>query len=185
MEESIQRAFLDLEVEGVRLRLRLVVRRGRRPAVLLLHGFGSTKEDFADLASYPGFEDRTIVMYDAPGFGETECSDLSVLSMSFLQNVAGRVLQELALPRVPIVGHSMGGLTALLLSARRGTSTEGTAWGSGRLPRAARKPAGHDRNWCAYPSRVDRGLEAQSARIRAIAASENVNRPSPRRPTAR
>lgn len=112
----MQRAFLDLEVAGVGLRVGLLIRRGCRPPVLFLHGFGSTKEDYADLALHPGFEDRTIVAYDAPGFGETECSDLSALSMPFFNNVAGRVIAELGLGRVHVVGHSMGGLTALLLA---------------------------------------------------------------------
>lgn len=77
---------VDLTVHGVEIDL-AVARRisaSTAPPMVLLHGFGSTKEDFVDLIFYPPFGDRTLIAYDAPGCGETTCSDLSILSIEFL-----------------------------------------------------------------------------------------------------
>ena len=109
----MERGFLDIEVEGVRLRVAAMHRDGPRAPVVFLHGFGSTKEDYADVAGYPQFDGRPIVAFDAPGCGETDCADLSALSIPFLQQTAARVLECYGLRRFHLVGHSMGGLTAL------------------------------------------------------------------------
>ena len=44
---------LALEVNGASLELDTLVSHGRKPPVLFLHGFGSTKEDYADFAQFP------------------------------------------------------------------------------------------------------------------------------------
>lgn len=106
----------DFVVDGVRLRLAALIREGTRAPLLLLHGFGSTKEDFADLALLPQFRDRTIIAYDAPGFGDTRCSDYRALSIPFLQKTAERLIGTHGFDRYHLIGHSMGGLTGLLLA---------------------------------------------------------------------
>lgn len=113
---SVETQFHDLVVEGVRIRLAAFIREGTRVPLLLLHGFGSTKEDFADLALLPQFRDRTIIAYDAPGFGETQCSDHRTLSIPFLQKTAERLIAIHGFERFHLLGHSMGGLTGLLLA---------------------------------------------------------------------
>lgn len=113
---SVETQFHDLVVKGVRLRLAVFIREGIRVPLLLLHGFGSTKEDFADLALLPEFRDRTIIAYDAPGFGETRCSDYRALSIPFLQKTAERLIAIYGFDRFHLIGHSMGGLTGLLLA---------------------------------------------------------------------
>lgn len=110
---------LTLLVEGAALRIACLSRSGRRAPLLLLHGFGSTKEDYADLMRHPRFSDRTIVAYDAPGFGESGADDLSGLTVPFLTEIAEEVVDQLGLGRFHLAGHSMGGLTALLLANRR------------------------------------------------------------------
>lgn len=110
------KTYTELERDGVRMRIASIVREGTGTPILLLHGFGSTKEDFADLVFHPGFHGRPIIAYDAPGFGETECESLSDLSVPFLQGTAEAVIAHHSLRRFHLVGHSMGGLTALLLA---------------------------------------------------------------------
>jgi len=56
--------------------------------------------------------------YDAPGCGATTCTDLSAISVTFLVDTAEAVLDRLGIERFHLVGHSMGGLTALLLAHR-------------------------------------------------------------------
>jgi len=107
---------LNLRVDGVGLHVATVGRGGELAPIVFLHGFGSTKEDYADIALRPAFTGRPFLAYDAPGCGETSCDDLPEISIPFLVKTAQTVLQHAGIGRFHLVGHSMGGLTALLLA---------------------------------------------------------------------
>jgi pimeloyl-ACP methyl ester carboxylesterase len=123
-EEATPRAtgwnhdVLDLDVDSGSLRLDTLVRTGEQAPVLFLHGFGSTKEDYADFVRLPELEAHPFVAYDAPGFGRSVISDPSLVSIPFLVDVAEAVLDRLGIEEYHVVGHSMGGLTALMLADR-------------------------------------------------------------------
>ena len=93
-----------------------IQRGGELAPVLFLHGFGSTKEDYADIVRHAALDGRHSIAYDAPGCGETCCSDLTRISIPFLVKTALKVLESLGIERFHLVGHSMGGLTALMLA---------------------------------------------------------------------
>ncbi len=107
---------LHLRVEGVGLKVATVGRGGDLAPMVFLHGFGSTKEDYVDIAHQPAFAGRPFLAYDAPGCGETSCEDLSKISIPFLVTTAQTVLQRAGIRHFHLVGHSMGGLTALMLA---------------------------------------------------------------------
>ena len=107
---------LSLDLEGVGLTVALSRRTGETAPIVFLHGFGSTKEDYVDIAYDASFAGRPFVAYDAPGCGETVCGDLSKVSIPFLVQTARAVLREARIERFHLVGHSMGGLTGLLLA---------------------------------------------------------------------
>lgn len=86
--------------------------------VVFLHGFGSTKEDYADFVRVPDLDGRGFIAYDAPGFGRSVGHDLSRVTIAFLADVADAVLGRLGVDEFHVVGHSMGGLTALMLADR-------------------------------------------------------------------
>src|SRR5919199_1029023 len=113
---GLVRGRLALTVDGVPLDLSVASRAGDGPSVLFLHGFGGTKEDYADAALLPALAGRPLIAYDAPGCGETTCGDLSAVSVPFLVATAQALLAALDVGRFTLVGHSMGGLTALLLA---------------------------------------------------------------------
>jgi pimeloyl-ACP methyl ester carboxylesterase len=69
-------------------------RDGTGVPLVFLHGFGSTKEDYADVIHRREFADLPVLAYDAPGCGETECSDLSAISIPFLVSTALSVLEQ-------------------------------------------------------------------------------------------
>lgn len=103
-------------VEGVELDIAVVHRDGDGSPIVFLHGFGSTKEDYADIVRHLAFAGRPFLAYDAPGCGESKCADLSRISIPFLVATALSVLEHVNFERFHLVGHSMGGLTALMLS---------------------------------------------------------------------
>jgi pimeloyl-ACP methyl ester carboxylesterase len=107
---------LGLEVDGVAIGLSTMQRGGSRVPLVFLHGFGSTKEDYADVALLAAFDGRPVFAYDAPGCGESTCQDLSAISVPFLVRTAQAALAAAGIERFHLVGHSMGGLTALLLA---------------------------------------------------------------------
>ncbi|MFM0594738.1 alpha/beta fold hydrolase [Paraburkholderia dilworthii] len=113
---DIKRETLELNVRGVDLNISSLHRLGNGEPIVFLHGFGSTKEDYADIARLPAFAGRPFVAYDAPGCGDSECGDLSALSIPFLVDTARAVLNRLDVQRFHLVGHSMGGLTSLMLA---------------------------------------------------------------------
>jgi pimeloyl-ACP methyl ester carboxylesterase len=100
----------------VGLKLAAAGRDGDLVPIVFLHGFGSTKEDYVDLACQPAFTGRPFLAYDAPGCGETVCEDLPAISIPFLVKTAQAMLDHAGIRRFHLVGHSMGGLTALLLA---------------------------------------------------------------------
>ena len=107
---------LALSIDGVGLTIATLRRGGEHAPIVFLHGFGSTKEDYADIARQPAFAGSPFLAYDAPGCGETSCEDLSKISIPFLVKTAETALQRSGIQRFHLVGHSMGGLTALLLA---------------------------------------------------------------------
>lgn len=107
---------LDLTFPEGSVRLAYLYRSGPKPPLVCLHGFGSTKEDYADLAMRPEFDERSLIFWDAPGCGASEVSAAQLLSIPFLVKVAVAACDALGLERFHLSGHSMGGLTALLLA---------------------------------------------------------------------
>lgn len=109
---------IPLTVLQVPLTVSALHRTGAAEPIVFLHGFGSTKEDYADIALYPEFDDHPFLAYDAPGCGQTICGDLSQVSIPLLVDTALAMLAHVGFERFHLVGHSMGGLTALMLADR-------------------------------------------------------------------
>ncbi len=100
-------------VAGHRLRY---VRAGHGPAVVLVHGFGSSLYTWKD--QIPGLAtDHEVVALDLPGFGLSDRpADLSIEDLP--RAVAG-LMDRLEIPRAALVGSSMGGATAAIVAGRR------------------------------------------------------------------
>jgi pimeloyl-ACP methyl ester carboxylesterase len=116
MEREFVSSVVALDVQGVEVEVAAIHRTGALAPIVFLHGFGSTKEDFADIVRHSAFNGHPFLAYDAPGCGETRCADLSRISIPFLVETAWAMLQRLGFERFHLVGHSMGGLTALMLA---------------------------------------------------------------------
>jgi len=116
MAKEFNRSVTALEVQGVAVDVAAIHRPGHLEPIVFLHGFGSTKEDYADIVRQAGFNGHPFLAYDAPGCGESRCADLSRVSIPFFVDTAFAVLGSMGIERFHLVGHSMGGLTALMLA---------------------------------------------------------------------
>ncbi|OLL33147.1 alpha/beta hydrolase [Burkholderia sp. SRS-W-2-2016] len=116
MPAEFNRAQFEFSIDGTALDVAAIHRDGDKAPIVFLHGFGSTKEDYADIVRHAQFAGHPFVAYDAPGCGETHCADMSKISIPFLMETALAVLDRVGFERFHLVGHSMGGLTALMLA---------------------------------------------------------------------
>jgi pimeloyl-ACP methyl ester carboxylesterase len=113
---GMQSATLRLTIRGRTSRIAVLRRAGRLAPLVCLHGFGSTKDDYADLALRSDFDGRDLVLFDAPGCGGSTLDDPEALSIPFLVDTAIAACDALGLERFHLAGHSMGGLTGLMLA---------------------------------------------------------------------
>jgi pimeloyl-ACP methyl ester carboxylesterase len=85
---------------------------GHGPAVLLVHGFGGAKEDFADHLEPLGAHFR-VVTFDHRGHGESDGPpDPAAYSFDRLAADVVAVADALGIDRFRLLGHSMGGMVA-------------------------------------------------------------------------
>ena len=85
---------------------------GNGPAVLLVHGFGGAKEDFADHLEALGVHSR-VVTFDHRGHGESDGpTDPGAYSIDRLAADVIGVADALGIDRFRLLGHSMGGMVA-------------------------------------------------------------------------
>lgn len=118
MSQEFNQVQFSFSVDDTALNISTIHRDGDKTPILFLHGFGSAKEDYADIVRYAEFAGHPFVAYDAPGCGETECADLLKVSIPFLMETALALIERVGFDRFHLVGHSMGGLTALMLAHR-------------------------------------------------------------------
>jgi pyruvate dehydrogenase E2 component (dihydrolipoamide acetyltransferase) len=112
MDESAPR---DIEAGGRRLRV-LDIGQGDGAPLVLLHGFGADLN--AWMFNQPALADgRRVVAIDLPGHGgsvkEVGAGDAETFTVA-----VSDALTALAIDRVHLVGHSMGGAIALVLAGK-------------------------------------------------------------------
>lgn len=88
---------------------------GRGETVVLLHGFGDSKDSFVD-AVHPLLAEHRVVMPDLPGFGEATYDSGFDHRLAHLAAILIRFIEGLGAERVHLVGNSLGGALALRLA---------------------------------------------------------------------
>jgi pimeloyl-ACP methyl ester carboxylesterase len=110
-ESAVTYEKMRLSVDGVDLSIATVRRGGELAPIVFLHGFGSTKEDYVDIAHTgapsPGLRSSATTHRDAG----TPPARTFEICIAFLVKTAQAVLHRTGLQRFHLVGHSMGGLT--------------------------------------------------------------------------
>ncbi|KAJ5088370.1 hypothetical protein N7456_011986 [Penicillium angulare] len=115
---SLTYSTIPLQVQGVNLNVSTVSNLNSQPPILFLHGFGSCKEDLADIVIQKDLQQHGYLAFDAPGCGHTTSDKLSATDIPFLVATAEALLSHFNITKFHLMGHSMGGLTALLLAHR-------------------------------------------------------------------
>lgn len=87
---------------------------GEGPVILLIHGLPGSVRDYRYLA--PHLDAYRRIRVDLPGFGGTSRQGRTIWSLEQRAALLVGVLDELRVPRVVAVGHSMGGPIALALA---------------------------------------------------------------------
>lgn len=83
---------------------------GSGPALMLVHGFGGAKEDFSDQLEDLATDHRVVTL-DLRGHGESDGpEDEAKYSLDRFSADLANVLDALAVDRVRLLGHSMGGM---------------------------------------------------------------------------
>ncbi|MGQ4360130.1 alpha/beta fold hydrolase [Streptomyces sp. SAS_272] len=123
---AVHRADRVMAVDGVRLDTSYFTAggSGRRPAVLLAHGFGGSKDDVRQQAEQLARDGYAVLTWSARGFGEStgriglndpkgEVADVSRL-IDWLAKQPDVRLDKPGDPRVGVAGASYGGAVSLL-----------------------------------------------------------------------
>jgi pimeloyl-ACP methyl ester carboxylesterase len=85
---------------------------GHGPALLLVHGFGGAKEDFAEHVDALAALHR-VVTFDHRGHGESDDpTDVSAYSLDRMAEDVTNVADALGIDSFRLLGHSMGGMVA-------------------------------------------------------------------------
>jgi len=102
-----------------------LLKRGGSPSVVFVHGLGAAKNSFD-----PFFEDKTfgrftLASVDLPGCGHSDHPMGFSYSMKDQANLVLNWIRDLALTRIVLVGHSMGGVICLLVAEKLGSRVTG------------------------------------------------------------
>jgi 3-oxoadipate enol-lactonase len=98
--------------DGVELVATLAETRADAPGLLLVHGFGGAKEDFADHLEALA-RDHRVVVFDHRGHGESDGpDDVSAYSLERLARDTVAVADAFGFDTFRLLGHSMGGMVA-------------------------------------------------------------------------
>jgi len=89
--------------------------RADRGRLLLVHGFGGAKEDFADWIDPLTATGWEVVAYDQRGHGESSGGEQTFSLQIFVDDLLALV-DELKWDRFVLLGHSMGGMVAQLVA---------------------------------------------------------------------
>lgn len=94
------------------------IRPGKHETIVYLHGLGSTKYDFFDAVNREGLSNFTLFAFDFPGCGNSNYFDQSTLDIDDLVEITYKMASSLELANLTLIGHSMGGLVALLFAEK-------------------------------------------------------------------
>ncbi|HEV2863938.1 MAG TPA: alpha/beta hydrolase [Pyrinomonadaceae bacterium] len=113
-----------VEVGGSRIHY---LEQGSGPALLLLHGLGSSMRSFTHSLLPRLAEDFRVVIMERPGSGNSTRPAGSCARLRTQAETVSAFIRELGLERPVVVGHSLGGALALTLALEHPEQVRGLA----------------------------------------------------------
>ncbi len=108
--------FQSVKVDDLTIAYLANERIANAPDVVMIHGFGANKDNWLRMAAYLT-DSYNVYAIDLPGHGDSSKPLDIGYSISDQVDYLNRILQTLALNRIHLTGHSMGGaITALYAS---------------------------------------------------------------------
>ncbi|MHA1121486.1 MAG: alpha/beta fold hydrolase [Candidatus Heimdallarchaeota archaeon] len=102
--------------------------------IVLIHGLGSTKEDFLSILNYEELTSYDIIFADLVGHGDSSTPKKFSYTMDDQAKVLYNLLQILSMKsEVVIIAHSMGGPIAISLAQMLGYNVAGIVYAEGNL----------------------------------------------------
>lgn len=107
----------QISIKNQNLDIQYFVRPGKnQQTILCLHGLGCAKSDFFGATEFPALNDYTIAAIDFPGHGNAQF--IPHLDIDDLVEIVYLFIEQLALKKIILLGHSMGGLVAQLFAQK-------------------------------------------------------------------
>ena len=116
---------LEITYPDQPLDIEYFIRLGRNETILYLHGLGCSKNDFLSATTTGDLQAYTLVAFDFPGCGNSPYPENITFGIDDLVEMTNSIVSKLSLGDLVIVGHSMGGLVALLYIQRYGEHVKG------------------------------------------------------------
>ena len=116
---------LEITYRDQPLEIEYFIRLGRNETILYLHGLGCSKNDFLKATTTGELQAYTLVAFDFPGCGNSSYLDNITLGIDDLVEITNIIISKLSLGDLVVIGHSMGGLVALLYIQRYGEYIKG------------------------------------------------------------
>lgn len=108
----------ESEVNGCKISFTFRFNKDSDEVILFLHGLACSSSSFKYILDKNYFPDKSLLLIDLPGFGESEKSELFSYSMEDMAAVVERLISTLPPMKIHIAAHSMGGAIALLFSIK-------------------------------------------------------------------
>jgi pimeloyl-ACP methyl ester carboxylesterase len=121
---KVEEKKLNLIYRQQNLEIAYFYRKGYEKNLLYLHGLGCAKNDFLGATEFESLRDYTLVSLDFPGFGGSTYPENMSLDIDDLVEITHMVVSQLDIGKCVFIGHSMGGLVALLYSERYSSHVE-------------------------------------------------------------
>ena len=93
----------------------------RTPAIVLVHGFGSSKDHYRRLCAPGAFPDADVYAIDLIGFGESDKPTTTAYNMLLYRDQVVHFIETILPPGMPVhlVGNSIGSLATLMVGASK------------------------------------------------------------------
>lgn len=115
----------EIFYQGQPLQIEYFLRRGWKGTILYLHGLGCSKDDFIESANIHELQAYTLISFDFPGCGDSPYPKDMTIGIDDLVKITSIVVSKLNLSDLVVIGHSMGGLVALLYVEKNDTRVKG------------------------------------------------------------